>query len=189
MLYHFDLIISSAMEQNSIAAPATHGIDLSEHQQMACQIIPQALSIALSIRELIRQGYLFGAKVLVRALVERAVILLYLYYNPDEIECWNRGWNHRDAPNLSKMMDSIIKKQRLNTSVKPYELTASMNSLVHAKPESSYLNLVTINEKMVGYSASKIINNPNLCDELCSEVIPWIAVVQSMMAAYFNHRA
>lgn len=86
LLYHFDQIISSAMEQNAATAPKSHGRTLTDHQRMACQVIPQALSIALSIRELIRQGYLFGAHVLVRALVERAAILLYLNLYPEEID-------------------------------------------------------------------------------------------------------
>lgn len=93
LLFHFDQIISSAMEQNAVTAPTSHGRSLTDHQRMACQVIPQALSIMLSIRELIRQGYLFGAHVLVRALVERATILLYLHLYPDEIERWNRGWH------------------------------------------------------------------------------------------------
>ena len=33
---------------------------LSEHQKMAIQVINQSLNLAASIRELIRQGYLFG---------------------------------------------------------------------------------------------------------------------------------
>jgi hypothetical protein len=32
---------------------------LTDHQNMACQVIAQAISIALSISELIRRGYLF----------------------------------------------------------------------------------------------------------------------------------
>jgi hypothetical protein len=60
LLFHFDQIISSAMEQNSVTAPTSHGRSLTDQQHAACQLIPQALSIMLSIRELIRQGYLFG---------------------------------------------------------------------------------------------------------------------------------
>ncbi|MDY7001904.1 MAG: hypothetical protein SVS15_09010, partial [Thermodesulfobacteriota bacterium] len=116
LLYHFDQIICSAMEQNLEIAPTTHGMDLSDHQQMACQIISQALSIVLSIRELIRQGYLFGANVLLRALVERAAILLYLYHYPDKIECWNRGWHWGDAPSLSKMLEAI--NEKIDTGIK-----------------------------------------------------------------------
>jgi hypothetical protein len=86
LLFHFDQLISSAMEQNAVTAPTSHGRTLTDHQRMACQVIAQALSITLSIRELIRQGYLFGAHVLFRALIERAAILLYLHLLPEEIE-------------------------------------------------------------------------------------------------------
>ena len=152
---------------------------------MACQVIAQALSIVLSIRELIRQGYLFGAHVLLRALVERSAILLYLHLHPEEIEIWNRGWHHKDAPTLSKMIDAIKNKQQLDSAVRGSHLTAAMNSLLHAKPDSAPWNLVSLGENGVGHAVSKILNRPELCDDLCASVIPWLAVVQAMMAAYF----
>jgi hypothetical protein len=185
LLFHFDQIISSAMEQNAVTAPTSHHRPLTDHQRMACQVIPQALSIMLSIRELIRQGYLFGAQVLVRALVERAAILLYLHLYPDEIERWNRGWQQQDAPSLAKMFDLIQARQQRNPKVPGRELTASMNSLLHAKPDSAPWNLVSLGENEVGHAVSKILNRPELCDDLCANVIPWVAVVQSMMAAFF----
>ena len=187
LLFHFDQIISSAMEQNAVTAPTSHGRQLTDDQRMACQVIPQALSIMLSIRELIRQGYLFGAHVLVRALVERAAILLYLHLYPEEIERWNRGWHQQDAPGLAKMFDAIQSKQQRDQKVPGRDLTASMNSLLHAKPDSAPWNLVSIGEDGFGHAVSKILDRPELCDELCANVIPWVAVVQGMMAAYFPH--
>src|SRR3972149_9190685 len=171
LLFHFDQIICSAMEQNAVTAPTSHGRALTDHQRMACQVIPQALSIMLSIRELIRQGYLFGAHVLVRALVERAAILLYLHLYPEEIERWNRGWHQQDAPGLAKMFDAIQAKQRRNPKVPGRDLTASMNSLLHAKPDSAPWNLVPLGEKGLGHAVSKILNRPDLCDDLCANVI------------------
>jgi hypothetical protein len=187
LLFHFDQIISSAMEQNAVTAPTSHGRQLTDAQRMACQVIPQAVSIMLSIRELIRQGYLFGAHVLVRALVERAAILLYLHLYPEEIERWNRGWHQQDAPGLAKMFDAIQAKQQRNQKVPGRDLTVSMNSLLHAKPDSAPWNLVSMGERGLGHAVSKILNRPELCDELCANVIPWVAVVQGMMAAYFPH--
>lgn len=187
LLFHFDQIISSVMEQNSVTAPTTHGRPLIDHQRMACQVIPQALSITLSIRELIRQGYLFGAHVLVRALVERAAILLYLHLYPEEIDRWNRGWHQQDAPGLAKMFDAIQSKQQRDPTVRGRDLTAPMNSLLHAKPDSAPWNLVSMGEKGLGHAVSKILNRPELCDDLCANVIPWVAVVQGMMGAYFPH--
>jgi hypothetical protein len=173
------------MAQNATTAPKSHDKPLTDHQKMACQVIAQSLSIALSIRELIRQGYLFGAHVLVRALVERAAILLYIHLYPDEIERWNRGWEYQDAPGLAKMFDAIQRAQEHTSRIPGRELTAAMNSLLHAKPDSAPWNLISLGKDSVGHAVSKILNRPELCDDLCANVVPWLVVVQCMMAAYF----
>ncbi|MFA5352724.1 MAG: DUF5677 domain-containing protein [Thermodesulfovibrionales bacterium] len=188
LLYHFDQIICSAMEQNSKTAPTTHGAKLSDLQIMACQVVAQSLSIVLSIRELIRQGYLFGAHVLVRSLVERATILLYIHYSPNEIEKWNKGWQHNNAPSLAKMFEVIQRHQGRDEFVKGFELTKVYNSLVHGKPDSAPWNHVVLSDGSIGHASSKIINRPDLCDEVCAQVIPWVAVIQGMMAAYFSDK-
>ena len=185
LLFAFDQIICSTMEQNAATAPTTHGRVLSDHQRMACQVIAQSISLALSIRELIRQGYLFGAHVLVRALVERATILLYLHLHPEEIVRWNRGWLQNDAPGLAKMFDKIQAKQQRVPAVRGSDLTASMNSLLHAKPDSAPWNLVSLGGDGVGHAVSKILDRPELCDDLCANVLPWVFVVQAMVNSYF----
>jgi hypothetical protein len=152
---------------------------------MACQVIAQSLSITLSIRELIRQGYLFGALVLLRALVERGAILLYLQAYPDEIERWKRGWHHRDAPGLAKMLEAIQVKQQRGPVVAGSDLTELMNSLLHSKPDSAYWNMISLEETGFGHAVSKILNRPEMCDALCANVIPWLVIVQAMMVAYF----
>ena len=85
------------------------------------------------------------------------------------------------------MFDAIQTKQQRDPTVRGRDLTASMNSLLHAKPDSAPWNLVSMGEKGLGHAVSKILNRPELCDDLCANVIPWVAVVQSMMAAYFPH--
>jgi len=185
LLFHFDQLICSAMEQNSIVAPTSHTRVLTDNQKMACQVVAQALSIALSIRELIRQGYLFGGHVLLRALAERAAILLYLNLYPAEIDKWNRGWEHNDAPSLAKMFEKIQAKQKPGSPIRGGDLTAPMNSLLHAKPDSAPWNMVLLSSGGLGHAVSKILDRPDLCDDLCANAIPWLVVVQCMMAAYF----
>lgn len=185
LLFHFDQLISSAMEQNSVTAPTSHGRTLSDSQNMASQVIAQALSITLSIRELVRQGYLFGAHVLLRALVERSAILLYLHLYPEEIDKWNRGWHQKEAPSLARMFDAIQSKRQRELAIRGGDLTAAMNSLLHAKPDSAPWNLVPLGNTGVGHAVSKILNRPELCDDLCANSIPWLVVIQGMMAAYF----
>lgn len=186
LLFHFDQLICTAMESNAINAPLTHDCELSDAQRMACLVIPQSLSIALSIRELVRQGYLFGAHVLKRAFVERAVVLYYLNLCPEDVCLWHDGWHAKGgAPSLGKMMEEISVRQTPDAKICGRDLTASMNSLLHAKPDSAYWNIISLNDKRLGFAASKILDRPDLCDELCADVIPWLAVVVGMIAAYF----
>ncbi len=185
LLFHFDQLICSAMEANANIAPTSHGRTLTDHQEMACQVIAQSLSIALSIRELIRQGYLFGGHVLLRALAERAAILLYLHLYPAEIDKWNRGWEHNEAPSLAKMFEEILANQQPGSPIRGGDLTAPMNSLLHSKPDSAPWNVVILGDGRLGHAVSKILDRPELCDELCANAIPWLVVVQGMMAAYF----
>jgi len=185
LLFHFDQLICSVMEQNSVVAPTSHKRILTDSQKMDCQVVAQALSIALSIRELIRQGYLFGGHVLLRALAERAAILLYLHLYPAEIDKWNRGWEHKEAPSLAKMFEKIQANVRPGSPVRGGDLTAPMNSLLHSKPDSAPWNIVTLGDGRLGHAVSKILDRPELCDELCANAIPWLVVVQGMMAAYF----
>lgn len=187
MLYHFDQLISSCLEQNASIAPKTYNISLLERQQMACIVIPQSISIVLSIRELLRQGYLFGAKVLFRPFVERVSILLYIHECPEEIEKWKRGWKHNDAPSLAKMTEVIQERLKRTEKIKGFQFTDEMNAMLHGRPESALANLIAIDNEHAGYAVSKILNRPDLCDEICIDVIPWIVVLQAMMVAYFEN--
>jgi len=185
LLLGFDQLICSVMEQNSNIAPTSHKRILTDNQRMACQVVAQAISIALSIRELIRQGYLFGGHVLLRALAERSAILLYLHYYPTEIDKWNHGWEHNEAPSLAKMFEKIQAKQQPGSPICGGDLTAPMNSLLHSKPDSAPWNLIQLKGGGFGHAVSKILDRPELCDKLCANAIPWLVVVQVMMVAYF----
>ena len=57
-VFHFDNMISVAMEASAPIAAYTHQANLSRLQKAATEIIPHGFSLALSIRELVRQGYL-----------------------------------------------------------------------------------------------------------------------------------
>jgi hypothetical protein len=63
LLFQFDNLISSCLALNSKYAPMSHSRPLSGLQRALCILVPQTITLALSIRELIRQGYLFGVGV------------------------------------------------------------------------------------------------------------------------------
>ena len=185
LLFHFDQMISCCLEKSSHSSKLSHKIELTEGQKMASQVIPQSLNISLSIRELIRQGYLFGAHVLKRSLIERVMILLYLHTFPQKIKLWEDGWLYGKAPSLVKMFNEIKQQGKLDSDIEGYKLTKSLNSLVHGKPDSAFWGMVTMEDGKLGNAPSKMLNSPQLCDELCAETIPWLVVIVSMMCAYF----
>ena len=148
-------------------------------------VIPQAVSLALSIRELIRQGYLFGAHVLVRPLAERACILLYLHNYSADIAKWKAGWSHRDAPSLAQMFDAIQRAGSSKLNIRGVDLTASLNALVHGKPESARWNQTGASGVRAGHAASKLLQRPDICDEVSAQAMTWLAVTLAMMVTYF----
>ncbi|MFZ5497091.1 MAG: hypothetical protein ACOZE5_17365 [Verrucomicrobiota bacterium] len=83
------------------------------------------------------------------------------------------------------MFEAIQAKADHKAVIRGRDFTASMNSLLHGKPDSAPWNLAPLGEDSLGHAVSKILNRPELCDDLCANVIPWIAAVQGMMAAYF----
>ncbi len=106
-LLQFDRIIVATLRANRAVAAASRDRDLTDLQRAASQIIPQGVSIGLSIRELLRQGYLFSAFVLVRPLIERAAIISYLVRHPEAVQHWKSGWKLGERPSLRRMLDAM----------------------------------------------------------------------------------
>ena len=170
------------MRINRDITPYTHKINKSDLQSAACQIIPQGLNLTLSIRELVRQGYLFGALVLMRSLMERATTILYLYNNPEKIRVWNRGWKYRERPSLSEMLTFIGKEKFSNVG---RAITPFYNSLTHGDPESANWNLIKTKDGNMEYAVSKITDNPELCDQISLDGSTWLLILISMATVIF----
>ncbi|MDH5928940.1 hypothetical protein AB4179_19475 [Vibrio lentus] len=142
LLTHFDKMLVMCTDKIMLLPPLStnNALELESllpQQKMALQVTNQTLNLAFSLRELIRQGYLFGALTLERSLAERAVILLYLKNNPSDIKLWEAGWNtnHNNknlrAPSFAKMIavvgDGMFKGA-----------TSGLNDIVHGKPASIF---------------------------------------------------
>lgn len=182
-VHQFDAVIISCMELNSNIAAYTHRAELSKLQKAACQIIPQGVNLALTIRELVRQGYLFGALVLMRPLIERAATISYLHSNPGEINAWESGWQYRERPSLSKMLDTM--SGGVDTSL-ANQLCSHFNHIVHGDPIGSEWNMVRLSNSGFGYSVGKVTNAPELCDEICIQSFCYLIVLMGMMTACFT---
>jgi len=182
-VFRFDKVIVSCLELNNRIAALTHRIAMSDLQQAACQIIPQGFNLALTIRELVRQGYLFGALVLMRPLIERAAIISYLRAHPDAVETWRSGWRYRERPSLSEMLQTMSGGKAEIEEVKV--VCEDLNHVIHGDPIGAQSNLVDLGEAGMGYSVGKVVNDPQLCDVICCQAMCYLLVLTEIAKRLF----
>ncbi len=189
LLFQFDNLICSCLELNSRCAPASHGRPLSRLHHALCILVPQTITLALSIRELIRQGYLFGAKVLVRPFTERAVTILYLSKNPDGLRIGDDGWKYNKRPKLQEMVEYLNQELLQGAFASLKGFTHELNSATHGDPLSAQWNVVLRDDGAPVFLVSKNLSSPELADEICAEVIPWVAATMGVMSTALGQEA
>jgi hypothetical protein len=162
-LLEFDQAIPPAMRTNTRLAQGTFNRELSPVERAAAQLVPQAVSIALSIRELIRQGYLFSAGLLLRPLIERVGTVEYLRVNPDAVAAWHAGWPRKEQPCLQDLLEATSQAQ----GASPDELKFFANvlhKLIHPDPTGAMWNMITREDGRPAFSSGKILEDSQLCD-------------------------
>ena len=185
-LYVLDVLISSVLELSDRIAEETHRAELSPLQMAAAQIVPQGFNIALGIRELVRQGHLFSAAVLLRTLVERAAIISYLYRKPDAISLWENGWKHGERPSLIKM---LTEAHPTKDGEGAKQVCVTLNHLIHGDPYSAEFNLVALEKDAWGYAVGRVLNNPQLSDFVCDQTVSWVTVLAGIAGGCFPDAA
>lgn len=169
----FDKTIVMCLNANYVLAERSRQAELSDLQSAACQLIPQGIKLALSIRELVRQGYLFAARVLMRSLIERAAIIFYLEQHPDQLNVWGEGWRHRDRPSLATMLQELGDRRLKHIAIDS-SFTSEYNSLTHGDPASAIFNLTFDGQGEPIFGVSKDLESPEVCDRVCSEATVWL---------------
>lgn len=162
-LLAFDQAIPTAMRINTEVAQRTFGASLSPLQTAATEIIPQGISIALSIRELIRQAYLYSAGILIRPLVERTGTIYYLRAHPDALAAWRGGWPRRSQPSLDALLAVLHPTAAADTQE---SLRTMMHKLVHSDPAGSVYNMFRRDDGALVFASGKIIDQPDACNFL-----------------------
>lgn len=183
-LFALDGAIPSAMALHREIATYTREKpdQLSLLQHAACQLIPSGVNLVLTIREMVRQGYLFGAVVLVRSLVERAAIISYLERHPEAVEVWRSGWGYRERPSLRKMLKEM---QPDMTKAEVDEVCDHLNHIVHGDPIGAEWNIVCLGSGTFGYSMGRATSDPELCDWVCDQAMSWLVVLTGRAASIF----
>jgi hypothetical protein len=160
-LLAFDKAIPPAMRANLEVARRTFIKPLSPLQIAATEIIPQGISIALSIRELIRQAYLYSAAILIRPLIERAGTIHYLRAHPEAVEAWRSGWRRRSQPSFDQLLATM--HPSAPTDIQE-ALRTMLHKLVHSDPAGSVYNMFERHDGVPVFSCGKMLDQPWVCN-------------------------
>lgn len=158
----FDRAIPPAMRVNIRIAQGTFGRELSPLEQASVQLVPQAVSIALSIRELIRQGYLFSAALLLRPLIERVGLVKYLQMHPDAVQSWHSGWPRRDQPSFQVLLELITIIEG-GSEDDLGDLSKALHKLIHPDPAGAFWNMISRDDGHPAFASGKMLTEPDFC--------------------------
>ena len=183
-VFHFDQMISAAMEKNRLVAEWTHSNALTPLQKAASEILPHAFSLACAVRELIRTGYLFPAEVLIRPLLERAAVISYLVEVPDSVPLWEKGWPYKTRPSLAAMLVHMRGAKHEDKETARL-IVDHFNAIIHADPSGSYRNLGTDKEGRTGFASGPNRNSPDACDEICFQCSMYLVIPVARMVQIF----
>lgn len=182
-LHAFDVVISAAMAIQLRAGPWTrqHEDELTPLQRAATQLVPGGCSIALSIRELIRQAYLYSAMILLRPLAERIGALSYLAEHPEAVELWEEGWPYSRRPSFSVLLDAMRATPTVQSEAAAFDalraLASNYNSLIHGDPASSEATLIVLTDGGAGYTVGKDIGSPVRADLVSVQASAYLTVL------------
>lgn len=176
-VYHFDQMLCVLGENADMLAPLTLSEDLDAWQKVVVDILPGAASIAFSIRELVRQGYLYGAATLRRSLFERSVRLQFIRNNSEAMELWSAGWPFNRRPSLNKMIEAITTDDfsSVEDYVRKYgsksgfgkHLTSHLNAIVHGDPLAVLVDEMEHSSGKPMQRFPKQLGDQTLCDDVC----------------------
>lgn len=161
---NFDLSIPRALKVHAEIGPKTLEQSLTPVQKAATEIIPQGVSIALSVRELVRQAYLYSAAILLRPLVERTGMIQYLVMHPEAVEAWHSGWPRKSQPEFKALVSLMMP----DSSTDEHELTKDiLHKLIHSDPKGAIFNMFSMGDGSFANASGKILQQPEKAEAIC----------------------
>lgn len=179
----FDLTIIRAMQVLNEAGDRTFATSMTPLQSAAAEIVPQGVSIVLSIRELIRQAYLYPAAILVRPLVERTGMVQHLVMNPKAVDAWHAGWPRKSQPDFQMLLGLVDS----TSSVDEKEITRQvLHKLVHSDPQGSKFNMFARDDGSLAYASGKEIGQPKRVEAISKMACKCLRQLTATSVALFG---
>jgi hypothetical protein len=187
-VFHFDQVITALMEQQVTVAAWTRASELSRLQVALSELVPGACSLLLSVRELVRQGYLYAAMVLLRPVVERVGTASYLIEHPDGLPSWEEGWKHGTRPTFGRLLETMRGPANAAGAPPPEDMAKvamRYHELVHGGPSAASATLITLADGAPAFTTGKDVHSPDKADAVCFEAAMLTVVLMARCAQVF----
>ncbi|MFE9253996.1 hypothetical protein [Streptomyces sp. NPDC006879] len=191
-VHELDLLISSSAELSRQVGSWTRTASLTDLQRSVAEIAPSAFSIALSIREMVRQGYLLSGYVLLRPLMERAATICHLVQHPEDVPLWESGWAYGGRPTLQDRLRSLASTpggQVVDGMLDVFkQVVKTYNGLIHGDPVSASFSLSADTGGPI-FLASKDLASPERADTLCFDTHLFLLLMRGRIGILFPEPA
>lgn len=118
-----------------------------------------------------------------RPLIERTATISYLINHEEAASEWERGdWKGSKGPGLVKMLEEMAGSADVSAAKL---VCRTFHEVDHADPGASKWNLVSLGDSGLGYSVSKLVDNPQLCDFVCSQSYCYLIVLTAAIGSCF----
>lgn len=187
-MFHFDQVITALMEQQVKVAAWTRSHKLSPLQTAASELAPGACSLVLSVRELVRQGYLYAAMVLMRPVVERVGTLSYLIEHPDGLTVWEGGWKHVTRPTFNQLLETMRGTADVPGAPSDSDIATvarRYHELVHGGPSAASGVLIRLDDGAPAFTTGKDLHSLDKADAVCFEAAMMTVVLMARCAQVF----
>lgn len=166
------------VDQQRHIGPWTRAHDLTS-LQAAADLAPSACSLAFSIRELVRQAYLLGARILLRPLVERVATLAYRADHEDAVDLWHAGWPHKTHPSLATRLASLggAGVAMPDDVAAAFDRIRDYNSMVPRRPAQRAQLRRAAGGRRSGLRGSKDVASPARADGICRQASAFVMVL------------
>lgn len=173
-IYQLDEALQSARRTVRTLAVLTQREDLTPVESAVIGLIPTSISIAASVRELIRQAYIPAAKILLRPLWERTAVVDYIVNEPDGLRKWLAG----KRPPLRGLLRRLGNPTEADHEIIRL-IVADFHSVVHADPDACQKFLSKDNFGNDVYSAERSLGVDEAVEEISASAFAALTFLES----------
>ena len=128
-------MLDSALFDCRIVSVALANAKWTPIQRAVVGLTSIGISMASSIRELVRMGYIPSARILIRPLIERVALTEYISNNEAAAVDWNAGWpKGKNRPTLAQLLSLLEKGHKKDWLVYQRFMVDGFNAVIHPDP-------------------------------------------------------